>query len=238
GSRVLYIPNTGFTGTDTFTYVVSDGDLAAHEAHGHNHEGAFASATVVITVIEAPVGNEFRLKKAEWKDEDSRLRVDGDRARTGAQVTVFNAGTGVPLGTTVVDDEGKWRFRQFNPEPVPCRVRVEIDGRSAERDVEDAPRSCNSDQTSSGALNGVEVEAEWEADDSRLEVKGEKFLRGAVVQLYNADSGDRIGEARNRREGKWRFNATLDARAAPCRLRVELGGKSMIVRVSGVRGCR
>jgi len=187
----------------------------------------------------API--DFRLKKAEWNAEKRRLRVDGDRAPEGTTVTVYNANPDLaapPLGTTRSGNEEKWRFEKYELEIVPCRVRVEIAGQSAERAVEDAPVDCDTGQPDGGALTGVEVEAEWESERSRLKAKGEKFPLGSTVQLFDGDTGVRLGEARDRGEGKWRFDVTLDPSEVPCRLRVELEGKSLTEPVSGAPGCR
>ena len=45
GANIVYTPGTGFTGTDHFTYTVSDG------------RGGTATATVTVTVIRAPTDN-------------------------------------------------------------------------------------------------------------------------------------------------------------------------------------
>ncbi|HET9702268.1 MAG TPA: PKD domain-containing protein, partial [Burkholderiales bacterium] len=60
----------------------------------------------------------------------------------GAAVTLFNAATGALLGATTVDSTGseigQWEFELRTNTP-PCRVRVEINGATAERAVSNAP---------------------------------------------------------------------------------------------------
>jgi len=85
--------------------------------------------------------DEFKIEKAKWKAEESRLTIkgEGEDERT---VTVTNAETSALIGTDSVDDD-EWRVRDRNPASVPCRVRAEqSDGQSDERDVEDAPADC------------------------------------------------------------------------------------------------
>lgn len=57
GSRVTYTPNAGFTGTDSFSYTVSDGSDEDHTAHGHDHAGMSDSADVTVTVSSSTPTN-------------------------------------------------------------------------------------------------------------------------------------------------------------------------------------
>ena len=49
--KIVYTPNSGFTGTDTFTYIVSDG----------KGETATATVTVTVTLTGQPGGNALYL---------------------------------------------------------------------------------------------------------------------------------------------------------------------------------
>lgn len=86
---------------------------------------------------------EFKIDKAEWKQDDQELRVEG-KGQRNALVTLSNAGGGAQLGTDEVNDDDKWKIRLRNPASVPCRVRAsQSDGQQAERDVKDAPADCD-----------------------------------------------------------------------------------------------
>lgn len=91
---------------------------------------------------KAIAGDGFKIEKAKWDDEKSRLVVKG-KGKKRLTVTLSNAGSAATLGTKNISDE-KWRFVFRNPESVPCRVKAEqSDGKSAERNVEDAPVDCD-----------------------------------------------------------------------------------------------
>jgi len=83
----------------------------------------------------------FRIDEAQWKREDSLLRVKG-KGNKGASVTISNADTLILLGQARVDDD-EWEFRKSDLGAVPCRVRAEqSDGQIAEMAVKDAPEGC------------------------------------------------------------------------------------------------
>lgn len=89
---------------------------------------------------------QVEIRKAVWDSEERELEVKGTWTTTGVSVYVFDAITGDPLGSTVTRrDDGviKWEFEREHPAVVPCRVRVEIDGRYGERDVAYAPANCS-----------------------------------------------------------------------------------------------
>ncbi|RMD70828.1 MAG: hypothetical protein D6819_03260, partial [Gammaproteobacteria bacterium] len=76
----------------------------------------------------------MEITKAEWRADKHELKVEG-KGEKGLTVEVKNAfDLSQLLGSTTVRD-GKWRVRAKNPSPVPCRVRAEMDGQVAERDV-------------------------------------------------------------------------------------------------------
>lgn len=54
--------------------------------------------------------DSLRIESAVYKVEDKVLRVSGERAPRNATVAVFNATTGVWLGTSTADREGKWKL--------------------------------------------------------------------------------------------------------------------------------
>lgn len=105
------------------------------------------------TVVEMDVNNapgedgvetlpsNFMLKKAEWNIEKRELKVKGE-GPIGASVLVANARTGDALATVKVDSDNKWRCRKKRPEPIPCRVLVEMGSSTLEKAVKNAPANC------------------------------------------------------------------------------------------------
>ena len=90
---------------------------------------------------------QVTVEEAEWEAEDAELKVKGRGAPGGASVSVSDADTGLVLVTSTVDaedDEGEWEVEVRDLAAAPCRVRAEINGQFSERDVENAPRACNS----------------------------------------------------------------------------------------------
>jgi hypothetical protein len=92
--------------------------------------------------IRLEVGT-LRIDRAAWQAKERRLEVAG-RAPAGASVVVRRTtGTAAVLGTVVASRSGGWRLEVSDPQPVPCRVRAEAAGLSAERAVEKAPSDCD-----------------------------------------------------------------------------------------------
>jgi hypothetical protein len=91
----------------------------------------------------APDPDPVTIRKAEWDDEDSELKVKGIEAPPGTTVIITNAKTGKEIGTARVNEDGRWELeKMLEPGSVPCRVRAAIDQSSGEKDVEDAPDNC------------------------------------------------------------------------------------------------
>ncbi|HET9702239.1 MAG TPA: Ig-like domain-containing protein [Burkholderiales bacterium] len=84
------------------------------------------------------------IAEAVWGLDDGvyELEVYGYDADPGGAVTIYNAATGTLLGATSVEssgeDIGDWDFDLRTSKP-PCRVRVDINGATAERMVANAP---------------------------------------------------------------------------------------------------
>jgi hydrogenase small subunit len=150
-------------------------------------------------VEEPPVTDtDFRITKAEWQEEISELKVDGE-GTIGAKVKVSNADTGVLLGALSVDSEGKWKYRQTNPSHVPQNVRAESNAHTLIMSVKDAPETP---ETNDGDFRITK--AEWRADRSELKVDGEGTI-GAKVWVSNADKGDLLGILSVQSDGRWKF---------------------------------
>ncbi|MBS1136922.1 MAG: repeat protein, partial [Proteobacteria bacterium] len=105
-------------------------DTGDKECNGTDCLGRFFAAPVFIT-------------SASWDSGDRELDVRGSQAQAGAAVTIFNANSGALIGTAVAGSTGSWRFEEDDISPAPCRVRVAINGQSAERVVSGAPATCS-----------------------------------------------------------------------------------------------
>lgn len=99
--------------------------------------------------------NQIEITSATWEQDDRKLSVRGYWPTVGATVRLSDAITGAVLGTTRVrsgedDDEPQasnkyeWRFELERLAVAPCRIQVDIDGRSGTRDVTNAPVNCSS----------------------------------------------------------------------------------------------
>lgn len=110
GTTVTYTPRAGTSGTQQFTYTVSDGQLSAT---GNVTVTVAAAESLAVTVAE------FRTGKGEW-------RVTGTSSVVGAQITVVIGTTlaGPVLGTVAVDVTGAWALRLKNSAVTPDASRT------------------------------------------------------------------------------------------------------------------
>ena len=86
--------------------------------------------------------NKIEITSATWEQDDSKLSVKGPWTTAGAAVKLTDSLTGSVLGTTKSTTSG-WSFHMEHVAMAPCRIRVEINGRSGERDVAYAPANCS-----------------------------------------------------------------------------------------------
>ena len=96
-------------------------------------------------VVNNGTAQNIEIRRAAWDSRERKLEVEGSWPTPGALVTVSNAVTRTPLGTTTVRyDDGRlgYEYERSGLTAVPCRVRVEIAGRFGERDVSNAPPNC------------------------------------------------------------------------------------------------
>jgi lysophospholipase L1-like esterase len=77
----LYTPNTGFTGTDSFTYTISDG------------KGGTATATVSVAVLPSTTGSLLRLE-AEKMTLGGTYRIENQTFASGGSFIGLNGSTG------------------------------------------------------------------------------------------------------------------------------------------------
>ena len=102
-----------------------------------------AETACLEALFPPPDQADFRITNAEWDAFERELEVEGDQAPAGALATVLNANDNTTLGATTVKINGEWEFETADPDPVPCRVRVSINGQSLTRDVDYAPANCD-----------------------------------------------------------------------------------------------
>ena len=132
---LVYTPTLGYSGSDNFTYTISDG-------HGNT---ATASVTVTIQkAVSTPI--KVVINSARWNNSDKKLLVSGSGGVRGASVKILNANTKATLRTTQSEDNGQWTAKIEKPSVVPCNVRVEITKGTqtgfAEKAVANAPKTC------------------------------------------------------------------------------------------------
>ncbi len=93
-------------------------------------------------------------------------------------------------------------------------------------------RECNGGDCLSQLFGGgnidVEVEAEWSSKHNRLEVEGEYFPAGAVVEIYDADTNALLGMAEAGSDGKGRFKLIVaNPETVPCNILVLIVGSNL-----------
>ncbi len=86
--------------------------------------------------------NKIEITSAAWEQDDRELSVNGPWTTAGDTVKLTDSLTGTVEGTTKSTKSG-WSFNLEEVAMAPCRVRVEINGRSGERDVAYAPSNCS-----------------------------------------------------------------------------------------------
>jgi hypothetical protein len=99
----------------------------------------FAALVLGTWAPAAKGADAVRITTAEWKPETSQLKIEGMAEHRDGIVLVRDATTKAFLGSAAVRADGKWALKIREPKSVPCRTRAEIDGQSAECDIENAP---------------------------------------------------------------------------------------------------
>ncbi|TAK59662.1 cadherin-like domain-containing protein [Methylobacter sp.] len=103
GQTVTYTPNAGFSGTNTFSYTIIDGNNLT------------ATATVTVTVNPAAVIDQITVKKAEFKARDSRWTLNGTAG--GNNIVTIRVGpnlNGAIVATVTANRGGNWSFNDRN----------------------------------------------------------------------------------------------------------------------------
>ena len=89
-----------------------------------------------------------KIKKAEYKSSKKELKVEVKIREKGEDrdftVSLFDAVTGEFLAEKTDDDKNfKFKIKPIAGSDVPCRVRVEVEGLEAEKNVKNAPDNCS-----------------------------------------------------------------------------------------------
>jgi FtsP/CotA-like multicopper oxidase with cupredoxin domain len=102
---ITYMPDTGFTGTDSFEYTVEDDD------------GAVSNIATVTVVVHG----ELDITKADYKTKRSVWDIAGTSTVIGATITIYIGEdlSGQVLGTTTVGNNGVWKYRESGSEKTP-----------------------------------------------------------------------------------------------------------------------
>jgi len=115
---ITYTSNTGFTGTNTFTYTVRD------------NNGALSNTATATVTVTAAAGETVNVLRAQYRASTREWRIDGAITnRTSTTVTLYIGRdlTGTVLASNVpVLADGTWTFRlngtPSNPVPDPSNT--------------------------------------------------------------------------------------------------------------------
>lgn len=120
--------------------------MSATNSHPLSVAGLFGMTRFGLLLIVFGVGaanaKDLTITSASWDSSRNILTVNGDGQR-GNTVSVSDADTGTLLASPGVRQNERWRARVRNPESVPCRVKADSAGQTAERDVANRPASCD-----------------------------------------------------------------------------------------------
>lgn len=131
-------------GTAMITWVTAMGDAGDYSITSMVMDGEMPqgtdSETFMLSVKTKVVGESVvYIHKAKAHPKKMRLSVKGKRAPASTAVTISDADSGYVFGTTETNPDGKWQYRGSYGDTLPCRIRVEIEGQTAEQDVVFAP---------------------------------------------------------------------------------------------------
>ena len=103
GNKIIYTPNTGYTGTDQFDYTISDG------------RGGTDTATVTVTVTEASV-QTGSIGDWIWLDlDEDGLQDAGETGIANVTISLYDGSDNL-LASTSTDGSGNYLFSNLNPD--------------------------------------------------------------------------------------------------------------------------
>lgn len=107
----------------------------------------FGALGVIITLAacsenQNPPTRDF-VELAAWDAKTSTLSVTGHANGDGTVVVLENANGNKAIGSTLVTNQHYWRFKQINPDIVPCKIKAIAGARQKTMAVKNAPATCN-----------------------------------------------------------------------------------------------
>ena len=146
--KTVYVKDVANGSTIGTTQSEDDGKFEFEKEHLSSVPRALfvesGSQSVTIGFTEASRergGMAVLIKVSKWRASEKKLVTKGVAPR-GATVALFGVQSGMKMGSTRAASDGKWQKTFENPESVPCRIRMETDGASAEMAVKNAPEDC------------------------------------------------------------------------------------------------
>ena len=113
--------------------------------------GSLLSLTAATSVFASDShrsdSHRLDIDETKYEEGDNKFLAKG-KAERRADVVLSDAESGVEFATVSADREGKWKYRDRNPDAIPCRLRAESRGDSDEKNVKDAdefPGGCGID---------------------------------------------------------------------------------------------
>lgn len=179
--------------------------------------GTHEAAASVHQVLNAPSKCDplVRFDKAEWKDDDEELRIEG-RAPSGMTVVITDSQLGTELATVVADDDHKFEFETLDLDNSPCRVAAATSFSSAEIAVEDAhEQECSAGMGMSTPI--ILEKAEYDSEKDKLKIEGEAE-GDSEITFYSLASGNSFGTETAAGGGSFRLQVENPS-IIPCTVR-------------------
>ncbi|KHF24801.1 PKD domain-containing protein [Solemya velum gill symbiont] len=103
----------------------------------------FSACVVLSTAAMQNAAAAFSINAAKWESGDQTLVVKGKKDRRRG-INFYSAGSGDSIGSVRSSKKREYEVEFERLSVVPCRVRgVQSDGKTAERDVANAPDNCD-----------------------------------------------------------------------------------------------
>lgn len=138
-----FIDNKDGTAKFSWTPAMEDsGDYPVAFTVIDDGEPAESDSEKLTFTVEAYAGEttDLYIHKAKVNAKKATLDVKGKHAPSGKEVMISDADSGMQLGTTVVRDNGNWKYKGSYSRTPPCRIRVDINGQYGEYNVDYAPK--------------------------------------------------------------------------------------------------
>jgi hypothetical protein len=87
---------------------------------------ALVGLALAAGVAQVAFAADLVITDAQWKPENSVLRIEGTSTHPDEVVLVRDAKSRALLGSAAVRADGKWRLKIRNPSSVPTRMSAEL----------------------------------------------------------------------------------------------------------------